>query len=54
MLFLNEAGGKAARLEGSAYRVDDQRRGLLAAANAELWDELAGRLESNITEVRHG
>lgn len=45
VLCLNEAGGKAARLDGSAYRVDDQRKGLIAAANAELWDELAGRMQ---------
>ncbi len=44
VLFLNEAGGKAARLDGSTYRVDDQRKGLIAAANPALWDELAGRM----------
>ncbi len=44
VLFLNEAGGKAARINGSAYRVDDQRKGLIAAASPALWDELAGRM----------
>ncbi len=44
VLFLNEAGGKAAREDGSAYRVDDARTGLLAAANPRLWDELAARM----------
>ena len=43
-LFLNEAGGKCARPDGSAYRVDDGRKGLIGAASPQLWDELAGRL----------
>ncbi len=44
-LWLNEAGGKLARLDASEYRPDDwQRTGLLGAASPELWDELAGRL----------
>ena len=44
VLFVNEAGGKAARLDGSAYRVDDRRRGLIGASSPALWDEMAGRL----------
>lgn len=45
VLFLNEAGGKAARPDGSAYRVDRHLEpGLLAAASPALWDELAGRM----------
>jgi fructose-1,6-bisphosphatase/inositol monophosphatase family enzyme len=45
VLWLNEAGGKAARPDGSAYRVDEWTRpGLLGAATPELWDELVGRL----------
>ena len=41
-LWLNEAGGKAARPDGSPYRVDEVgRTGLLGAANPALWDELA-------------
>jgi fructose-1,6-bisphosphatase/inositol monophosphatase family enzyme len=44
-LFLNEAGGKVARGDGSAYRVDEpDRKGLIAAATPALWDELAARL----------
>lgn len=44
-LWLNEAGGKCARFDGSPYRVDDWRRkGLLGAASPRLWDEMAGRL----------
>jgi len=44
-LWLNEAGGKVARPDGSPYRVDDwQRKGLLGAATPQLWDQLAERL----------
>jgi fructose-1,6-bisphosphatase/inositol monophosphatase family enzyme len=45
VLWLNEAGGKAARPDGSAYRVDEWHKpGLLGASSPALWDELAGRL----------
>lgn len=45
VLFLNEAGGKAARPDGSPYRVDEQGRpGLIGAATPAMWDELAGRM----------
>lgn len=41
-LWLNEAGGKAARPDGSLYRVDEiNRTGLLGAASPALWDQLA-------------
>lgn len=40
-LFVNEAGGRLARTDGSAYVVGDNRRGLLGAASPELWDEAA-------------
>lgn len=40
-LFLEEAGGKVARLDGSPYRFWDQRGGLLAAGSAAMWDEAA-------------
>ena len=43
-LWLNEAGGKAARLDGSPYRVDDGRTGMIGAASPALWNELAARL----------
>lgn len=47
VLFVNEAGGKAARPDGSAYRVDQLgQRGLIGAASEALWEELAGRLET--------
>lgn len=43
-LFVNEAGGKAARPDG-AYRVDDHARpGLIGAASERLWEELAARM----------
>ena len=45
VLFLNEAGGKAARFDGSPYRVDDDRRGLIGAASPALWEALACRME---------
>lgn len=46
-LWLNEAGGKCARPDGSAYRVDDWKRpGLVGAASPELWDEMVGRLNA--------
>jgi fructose-1,6-bisphosphatase/inositol monophosphatase family enzyme len=44
VLFLGEAGGKAARPDGSPYRVDDDRKGLIGAASPALWDELAERM----------
>ncbi|MEO6386849.1 MAG: inositol monophosphatase family protein [Croceibacterium sp.] len=45
VLWLNEAGGKALRPDGSAYRLDEpDRTGLIGAASPALWDELAARL----------
>lgn len=47
ILWLNEAGGKAARLDGSAYRVDEHgRTGLIGAATPNLFEELAQRLNA--------
>jgi len=44
-LWLNEAGGKVARFDGSPYRVDEwDRKGLIGAATPALWDDLAERL----------
>lgn len=39
VLFLQEAGGHAARLDGSAYRPGEQREGLLVARSRLLWDQ---------------
>ncbi len=48
VLFVNEAGGKAARPDGRAYRVDEAHLpGLIGAASEALWDELAGRLSAS-------
>lgn len=45
VLFLGEAGGMAARPDGSAYRVDEAHLpGLIAAASPALWHGLAERL----------
>ena len=44
-LWLNEAGGKVARPNGDAYRVDERdRTGLIGAASPALWDALAERM----------
>ncbi|ABC63108.1 inositol monophosphatase family protein [Erythrobacter litoralis] len=45
-LFLNEAGGVCARQDGSPYRVDSDRKGMIAAASQGLWDEFVARLET--------
>lgn len=45
VLWLNEAGGKAARPDGSPYRVGEDRKGLIGAASPALWDELAARMD---------
>jgi fructose-1,6-bisphosphatase/inositol monophosphatase family enzyme len=44
VLFLNEAGGKAARIDGSPYRVDEHRKGLIGAASPALWEDMAARM----------
>ncbi|MBB6123169.1 inositol monophosphatase family protein [Sphingobium subterraneum] len=41
VLFLNEAGGRVCRNDGSPYRVGDNRAGMLAAATPRLWDAAA-------------
>ena len=43
-LILEEAGGRVARLDGSPYRLGDDRSGLLAAASPALWDQAAAVL----------
>ena len=49
VLWLNEAGGKAARLDGSAYRVDEYGaekdfKGLVGASTPAIWDEFVARV----------
>lgn len=49
VLFLNEAGGRAARPDGRSYRVDEHDQpGLIGAASPALWDALAERLQDVI------
>lgn len=43
-LFLEEAGGRAARFDGSPYRPAEPGSGILAAQTPELWGELQRRL----------
>ncbi|MGB7409105.1 MAG: inositol monophosphatase [Pontixanthobacter sp.] len=43
-LFLNEAGGVCLRPDGSPYTVDSGRKGMIGAADRDLFDELAERL----------
>lgn len=45
-LFLEEAGGRIARPDGSPYRIGVAGTGLIAAASPRLWDEAARILHS--------
>lgn len=46
-LWVNEAGGKIARPDGSPYRVDEpDRTGMIGAASPALWDGLAELYEN--------
>ncbi len=40
-LFVNEAGGRLTRRDGSPYVVGDGKTGLLGAASPRIWDEAA-------------
>lgn len=44
-LMIEEAGGRVARLDGTPYRIDDDKVGLLAAINPALWDRVAALLQ---------
>ena len=45
VLWLNEAGGKAARLDGSDYRVDQgDMEGMVGASSPALWDAFVERM----------
>jgi fructose-1,6-bisphosphatase/inositol monophosphatase family enzyme len=46
-LFLNEAGGKCFRQDGTPYRVDSARKGMIAAATPQLWDEFVTLLQGS-------
>jgi len=45
-LWLNEAGGRAARIDGSDYRVDDGegKPGLVGASSPAIWEEFISRV----------
>ncbi len=46
VLWLNEAGGRAARLDGREYRVDQHDEpGLIGAASPAIWEEFAETIE---------
>ncbi|CAN7410197.1 inositol monophosphatase [Bosea sp. LjRoot90] len=47
-LFLEEAGGRAARFDGRPYKPAEPGFGILAAQSPELWDELQRRLFAEI------
>ncbi|GGC02320.1 inositol phosphatase [Novosphingobium endophyticum] len=52
VLFLNEAGGKAARPDGSDYRVDEyERPDLVGASSPRLWDEFVEILAGIATDA---
>jgi fructose-1,6-bisphosphatase/inositol monophosphatase family enzyme len=52
VLFVNEAGGKAARPDGSAYRPAQAGNGLLAAASPDRWEAARRLLFGGETLVR--
>lgn len=43
-LFVHEAGGRVARTDGSPYRVNDGRTGMIAASSARVWEAAASIL----------
>lgn len=47
-LFLEEAGGRAARFDGRPYRPAEPGSGILAAQSPDLWDELQRRLFAEV------
>jgi len=49
-LWLNEAGGKVARYDGSDYRVDEpEKKGLLGASSPDLWEAFAKRMQGSLS-----
>jgi fructose-1,6-bisphosphatase/inositol monophosphatase family enzyme len=49
VLWLNEAGGMAARYDGSAYRVDDgDTPGLVGASSQAIWNDFVERLTARL------
>jgi fructose-1,6-bisphosphatase/inositol monophosphatase family enzyme len=54
VIFLNESGGRAARLDGSQYRVDDPQPNMIAAASPALWDEFSALLHELTDTAKSG
>jgi fructose-1,6-bisphosphatase/inositol monophosphatase family enzyme len=52
VLFLQEAGGHVARLDGAGYRPADQRPGLLAATNRDVWEAVKEALLGKTDQLR--
>jgi fructose-1,6-bisphosphatase/inositol monophosphatase family enzyme len=48
VLFLEEAGGVAWRLDGTPYRAGDNLSGLLVAQNQDVWDTVRATLLSRV------
>lgn len=44
-LFLNEAGGRCAHQDGSAYRIDSERKGMVAATDPASWERFVALLD---------
>lgn len=53
-LLLNEAGGKVARWDGTEYRLDDGKTGLVAGASAALWQVAHDALFDGATGLEAG
>lgn len=51
VLWLNEAGGMAARPDGTPYRPDSTASGLIGAANPRLFEELSRRIDAMIVDT---
>lgn len=47
VVFLNAAGGRAARPDGRPYRCDDRSEGLIAATSPRQWDAMAHMLDES-------
>lgn len=49
-LFVTEAGGTVARLDGSVYRPGQQRMGLLVARNQQLWERVRALFPKTVND----
>ena len=53
-LLLSEAGGTVTRWDGTPYRVDDGKTGILAAADAATWEYANAALFNDRTGLEPG